>query len=601
MSETTKIVKRSLPKRYRSESIFRAFGLAAIIVGMAFVVILFANIIGKGYPAFLQSYIKLPVYFDEQVIDPSGERDPEVMARADYQGLIKQSLRERFPGVSGRRDKLALYKLISQGAGFELQDMVLDNPDIIGTTQEIWLLADDEIDVFLKGNVTRLEQFELTGRPVVSAVSGEVEVTTDGPAFAPVLERMQELFEREQRRAQRELERAREKLDDLKQDLVQNTELLAEAERYDYPTRIDRLKEIIKNTQGQISDEEFIIKVLEERIAGYQKSLEGTSAAEVDIPSDAASYLLELQGGLVRITALGRNSARGTVLNTLDPTSDEQGLKVVILETPESERRVTDRTIGWVRQLQRQGVVDKKFNTIFFTHGDSREPEQSGIAGALAGSFFTLIVTLLLSFPIGVGAAIYLEEFAPKNRWTDLIEVNINNLAAVPSIVFGLLGLAVFINYFGLPRSAPVVGGLVLTLMTLPTIIIASRAALKSVPPSIREAALGMGASRMQAMFHHILPLALPGMLTGTIIGMAQALGETAPLLMIGMVAFIVDIPQGMFDNATVLPVQIYLWADSPERAFVERTSAAIMVLLGFLITMNALAVFLRKKFERKW
>jgi phosphate transport system permease protein len=601
MSETTKIVKRSLPKRYRSESIFRAFGLAAIIVGMAFVVILFANIIGKGYPAFLQSYIKLPVYFDEQVIDPSGERDPEVMARADYQGLIKQSLRERFPGVSGRRDKLALYKLISQGAGFELQDMVLDNPDIIGTTQEIWLLADDEIDVFLKGNVTRLEQFELTGRPVVSAVSGEVEITTDGPAFAPVLERMQELFEREQRRAQRELERAREKLDDLKQDLVQNRELLAEAERYDYPTRIDRLKEIIKNTQGQISDEEFIIKVLEERIAGYQKSLEGTSAAEVDIPSDAASYLLELQGGLVRITALGRNSARGTVLNTLDPTSDEQGLKVVILETPESERRVNDRTIGWVRQLQRQGVVDKKFNTIFFTHGDSREPEQSGIAGALAGSFFTLIVTLLLSFPIGVGAAIYLEEFAPKNRWTDLIEVNINNLAAVPSIVFGLLGLAVFINYFGLPRSAPVVGGLVLTLMTLPTIIIASRAALKSVPPSIREAALGMGASRMQAMFHHILPLALPGMLTGTIIGMAQALGETAPLLMIGMVAFIVDIPQGMFDNATVLPVQIYLWADSPERAFVERTSAAIMVLLGFLITMNALAVFLRKKFERKW
>lgn len=601
MSETTKIVKRSLPKRYRRESIFRAVGLAAIIVGMAFVVILFTNIIGKGYPAFLQSYIKLPVYFDEQVIDPSGERDPEVMARADYQGLIKQSLRERFPGVSGRRDKLALYKLISQGAGFELQDMVLDNPDMIGTTQEIWLLADDEIDVFLKGNVTRLEQFELTGRPVVSGVSGEVEITTDGPAFAPVIERMQELFEREQKRALRELERAREKLDDLKQDLVQNRELLAEAERYDYPTRIDRLKEIIKNTQGQISDEEFIIKVLEERIAGYQKSLEGTSAAEVDIPSDAASYLLELQGGLVRITALGRNSASGTVLNTLDPTSDDQGLKLVILETPESERRVNDRTIGWVRQLQRQGVVDKKFNTIFFTHGDSREPEQSGIAGALAGSFFTLIVTLLLSFPIGVGAAIYLEEFAPKNRWTDLIEVNINNLAAVPSIVFGLLGLAVFINYFGLPRSAPLVGGLVLTLMTLPTIIIASRAALKSVPPSIREAALGMGASRMQAMFHHILPLALPGMLTGTIIGMAQALGETAPLLMIGMVAFIVDIPQGMFDNATVLPVQIYLWADSPERAFVERTSAAIMVLLGFLITMNALAVFLRKKFERKW
>jgi phosphate transport system permease protein len=202
---------------------------------------------------------------------------------------------------------------------------------------------------------------------------------------------------------------------------------------------------------------------------------------------------------------------------------------------------------------------------------------------------------------MGVAAAVYLEEFAPQNRWTDLIEVNINNLAAVPSIVFGLLGLAVFINFFGLPRSAPLVGGLVLTLMTLPTIIIASRAALKSVPPSIREAALGIGASKMQMVFHHVLPLSMPGMLTGTIIGMAQALGESAPLLMIGMIAFIVDIPTSVTDPATALPVQIYLWADSPERAFVERTSAAIMVLLAFLITMNALAVVLRKKFERRW
>jgi phosphate transport system permease protein len=217
------------------------------------------------------------------------------------------------------------------------------------------------------------------------------------------------------------------------------------------------------------------------------------------------------------------------------------------------------------------------------------------------GSIYTLLVTLILSFPIGVAAAVYLEEFAPRNRWTDLIEVNINNLAAVPSIVFGLLGLAVFINFFGMPRSAPVVGGLVLTLMTLPTIIIASRAALKSVPPSIREAALGVGASPMQTIIYHVLPLSMPGMLTGTIIGMAQALGETAPLLMIGMVAFIVDIPQGIFDPSTVLPVQIYLWADSPERAFVERTSAAIMILLGFLILMNALAVVLRKRFERRW
>ena len=217
------------------------------------------------------------------------------------------------------------------------------------------------------------------------------------------------------------------------------------------------------------------------------------------------------------------------------------------------------------------------------------------------GSFYTLLITFLLSFPIGVASAVYLEEFAPKNRWTDLIEVNINNLAAVPSIVFGLLGLAVFINFFGLPRSAPLVGGLVLSLMTLPVIIIAGRAALTSVPPSIREAALGMGASKLQMVGHHVLPLAMPGMLTGSIIGMARALGESAPLLMIGMVAFIVDVPRGFTDPATVLPVQIYLWADLPERAFVERTSAAIMVLLGFMILMNGLAIVLRKRFERRW
>jgi phosphate transport system permease protein len=268
---------------------------------------------------------------------------------------------------------------------------------------------------------------------------------------------------------------------------------------------------------------------------------------------------------------------------------------------PEDERRVDDQQIEWIDRFADQGRMEKRFNTTFFTAGDSREPELAGIRGAVMGSVYTLMVTLLLAFPLGVATAVYLEEFAPRNRWVDLIEVNINNLAAVPSIVFGLLGLAVFINFFGLPRSAPLVGGLVLTLMTLPTIIIAGRAALKSVPPSIRDAALGMGASKLQTITQHVLPLAMPGMLTGTIIGMAQALGESAPLLMIGMVAFIVDIPGGPLEPATVLPVQIYLWADSPERAFVERTSAAIMVLLAFLIAMNALAVVLRKRFEMRW
>ena len=419
------VVNASLEKRYARERRFKTLGLGAVILGLVFVSILFIDIVSKGYTAFVQTHVTLEVYFDPEIIDPEGTRDLEAIARADFRQLVRKPLREMFPDVKKRRDKRALYSIVSSGAPFQLLDMVRADPDLIGTRQTVDLIMDDDIDMLVKGHIDR--------------------------------------------------------------------------------------------------------------------------------------------------------------------------------NAPASDRRVNDKTIGWIEKLEAQGLVTTKFNTGFFTNGDSREPELAGIGGAVAGSFYTLLVTLALSFPIGVAAAIYLEEFAPKNRLTDLIEVNINNLAAVPSIVFGLLGLAMFINLFGLPRSAPLVGGLVLTLMTLPTIIIASRAALKSVPPSIREAALGVGASKMQTMFHHVLPLAMPGMLTGTIIGMAQALGETAPLLMIGMVAFIVDIPGGPLDPSTVLPVQVYLWADSPERAFVERTSAAIMVLLAFLIAMNTFAVIMRKRFERRW
>ena len=267
----------------------------------------------------------------------------------------------------------------------------------------------------------------------------------------------------------------------------------------------------------------------------------------------------------------------------------------------ENQRRLNDKQLAWITKLQNEGLVETKFNTQFFTGGDSREPEQAGILGAVVGSALSLLVCFLLSFPLGVLTAVYLEEFAGKGRLNRIIEVNINNLAAVPSIVFGLLGLAIFLNVFGLPRSTPLVGGMVLALMTLPTIIIASRASLRAVPPSIREAATGLGASKVQTTFHHVIPLAMPGMLTGSIIGMAQALGETAPLLMIGMVAFIVDVPAGITDAATALPVQIFLWADSPERGFLEKTSAAIMVLLVFLIVMNLAAILLRRRLENRW
>ena len=264
-------------------------------------------------------------------------------------------------------------------------------------------------------------------------------------------------------------------------------------------------------------------------------------------------------------------------------------------------RRLTDQQMGWLRELEKAGAITTKFNTALFLSGDSREPELAGIGGALVGSFLSILVCIALALPIGVMSAVYLEEFAPKNRYTDLIEVNINNLAAVPSIVFGLLGLAIFLNMFDLPRSAPLVGGMVLSLMTLPTIIIASRASIKAVPPSIREAATALGASWVQVALHHVVPLARPGIMSGTVIGVAQALGETAPLLMIGMVAFVVDIPGGILDAATALPVQVFLWSDIPERAFSERTAAAILILLAFTMLMNLTAVILRRKFETSW
>ena len=424
-AETQAIVARSLKRRYWAERRFRLYGLAAVCAGMAFLFYLFFVIFSNGLGAFRQTQVRLAIHFDPAVIAPDGNRDIDALRAADYQALIRAALKSRFPAVEGRAASRELSRLVSGSAAFDLQQRVIGDPGVIGTVEDLWVLASDAVDLLKKGHIDR-------------------------------------------------------------------------------------------------------------------------------------------------------------------------GI-------PEDERPLSDAQLSWVEQLEADGALALKFNTAFLTGGDSREPEKAGIRGAVVGSFLTLMLTLLLSFPLGVATAIYLEEFAVRNRWTDIIEVNINNLAAVPSIVFGLLGLAVFIGFFGLPRSAPLVGALVLTLLTLPTIIIASRAALKAVPPSIREAALGMGASRIQMVAHHVLPLAMPGMLTGTIIGMARALGESAPLLMIGMVAFIVDIPTGFTDAATALPVQIFLWSDSPERGFMEKTSGAIIVLLAFLVVMNTAAVILRKRFERRW
>jgi phosphate transport system permease protein len=337
------------------------------------------------------------------------------------------------------------------------------------------------------------------------------------------------------------------------------------------------------------------------RAAIYRLFPEVESTAEQRALRDILSNGAQFQ---VRDRVVADPSLIGQTVSVWVPVADpfDQLHKGVIdRDLPPDRRRVSDQEIAWFDRLVEQDRIRSVFNTMLFTAADSRFPELAGLKGALLGSFYLLLVCGLLSVPIGVSAAIYLEEFAPKNRWTDLIEININNLAAVPSIVFGLLGLAVFLGFFGLPRSAPLVGGMVLSLMTLPTIIIATRAAFKAVPPSIREAALGIGASRIQTVTHHVLPLAMPGIMTGTIIGLAQALGETAPLLLIGMNAFITAAPDSMLVPSTALPTQIFIWFDSPERGFVARTSAAIMVLLGFLILMNAAAVYLRRRFERRW
>ena len=426
ISETQSRVAARLARRHAGEKRFKLLSLGAVWVGLVFLGVLLFTVIGSGHTAFLQTKILLNVTLEETDLGEAGEGgQAQAIAGANYNGVIKRTLRAVFPEARSRSDKRALYRLVSVGAAYEIREAMMEHENPVGTPVAVWLTASDDVDLIIKGTVPRT--------------------------------------------------------------------------------------------------------------------------------------------------------------------------------APADQRHLSDQQMNWIESLEKTEAVKARFNTTFFTSGDSREPELAGVLGGAMGSLYAILVCLAISFPLGVMSAVYLECFAPKNRLTEFIEVNINNLAAVPSIVFGLLGLAIFLNAFMLPRSAPLVGGMVLSLLTLPTIIIAGRAAIKSVPPSVREAALALGASPVQAVFHHVLPLAMPGILTGTIIGTAGALGETAPLLMIGMVAFIVDVPTSVVDPSTVLPVQIFLWSDIPEKAFVERTSAAILVLLSFVCLLNLFAVYLRKRFETRW
>ena len=548
-------------RRYRVEARFRAYGVAALVVAAVFLVILIADIVTKGLPAFTQHALMLEVSVPADAFE--GRNDAATIRSADYFPITRDALKAVIPGIEGRGPERTLTRLLSTGAPDVLRDRLVADPSLIGKAVEVPLLLSDDADLYYKGAGTSIVSRPGRGIATPSDVTGEITLLTSANDFG-------------------------DNLVVLKRDLRERAQKLsAEADRlqrWGSPTVLGRIKEL--RDEAEAHRQRFDAPRVEEALDGGMPSL-----------------LVAINGGLVKITKLSDSAGTGDVLLPLLSTNEAKAgeWRIVTYLTPESNRKVTDQEVAFLERLKALGRVERGFNWLFFTSGDSREPELAGIRGALFGTALTLIVTLALCLPIGVLGAVYLEEFAPKNRLTSLVEVNINNLAAVPSIVFGLLGLAVFLNFFGLPRSAPLVGGLVLALLVLPTIIIASRAALKAVPPSIKEAALGVGASHQQAVFHHVLPLAMPGIMTGTIIGMAHALGETAPLLMIGMIAFIVDVPKGFTESATVLPVQIYLWSDLPEVAFQAKTAATIMVLLVFLFVMNGMAIWLRRSFERRW
>ncbi len=564
LDTTSDAAKARVKSRYRSEGRFRCYGLIALAVTATFLVTLIVDIVRKGLPAFFEHTASLDVVLDTALVDPDGKGTPEALRAGDYAAAANAALASAIPGIEGRSARKELQKLLSPGAADDIREAVLADRSLVGTTKTLPLLLAADADLYLKTPATAIIQGPAT-RGIATAIdnAGEMTILSSSNDFAPFLVQV-------------------------KNSLHQRAETLRK--------EADRLERLGNDALG-------------ERIADVRKEADaldarhGSAGTPEDLDSKMPSLLIAINGGLVKVKTLANETAKGERLLPLTSTNEAQpgSWSVTTYQTAEDDRKVSDRTVAFLERLKSDGKIQKSVSWRFFSSGDSRDPELAGIRGAVVGSLLTLIVTMGFSLPIGILAAIYLEEFAPKNRFTDLIEININNLAAVPSIVFGLLGLAMFLNFFGLPRSAPLVGGLVLALLILPTIIIAARAALKAVPPSIKEAALGLGASKHQAVFHHVLPLAMPGIMTGTIIGMAHALGETAPLLMIGMIAFIVDVPKSLTEAATVLPVQIYLWSDLPEAGFKAKTAAAIMILLVVLFLLNGTAIWLRKKFERRW
>jgi phosphate transport system permease protein len=594
------IVNRQIKRRHAAEARFRWFGITMVATAIAACGLLLLSVIAQSIPALTENRLHLTLQVTPEKADPFGKRVPsEIREQGNFYGLVQDALIQRFPTAEADGKLDDLFDVVTSLAAVPIGRTLAQDPSLIGKSLDVSLPINDDLDLFLKGayGKTRVSQGD---EPLNVSKAADNTFTLSGgraPFAKPVANLREDLAV-----AATELETAlglkRQRLSIAQTQVAALKARVAELKASGGPglaaaeALADQAQTLVDNLTGET-------EVDVATIAAYRAAVKGEGGF-IELNDDKPSILVELRGATYKLTRIAPTSAQGVLL-ARSPQSVDYVWRTVQIATPQNGRAVNDEVIAFGRQLQNEGAIRPALNTTIFTNSDSNEPELSGILSALVGSIFTLLVTFCTAVPIGVATAVYLEEFAPKNALTDFIEVNINNLAAVPSIVFGLLGFAVFLTFFNMPRSAPIVGGIVLTLMSLPVIIIASRAALKAVPPSIREAALGVGASKMQAIFHHVLPLAMPGIMTGSILAMAHALGETAPLLMIGMVAFIADVPTSLTDSATVLPVELFMWAGRPERAWEPRTAMAILILLLFMIVMNAVAIFLRRKFERRW
>lgn len=579
---TREIVNARLKSRYAAEARFKWFGISMAALAIISALVLLISIGIQAAPSMSESRLALKLNLAAEKIDPSGSKDPvSIRANADISGLINDELLKRFPNAEAEGSLDAITEIVTSIATTPLALKISKQPDLIGKQFDVNFAVNDDLDMYFKGGFGKTQAFNnFSDLAIVNRPDGIVEIASMNNGFTGVRSEMLGFVRQASIAKQSEVNILNARLASLKTDA---------AAKPDDSELASQIFEI----EGQISTAQDFVNA-------SQAALKSGQGA-VTLSSNMPSLIVYANGGAFLAQTISTDRISAKVLVSANPNAPKLAPKLEILKTAADDRPINDLTIAVGTILKNEGLIKQRPNITLLTRSDSNDAEMAGVMSAIIGSFMTLLVTFSLAVPIGIMAAIYLEEFAPKNAWTDFIEVNINNLAAVPSIVFGLLGFSVFLHFFGLPRSAPIVGGIVLSLMSLPVVIIASRAALKAVPPSIREAALGVGASKVQAVFHHVLPLAVPGMMTGAILAMAHALGETAPLLMIGMVAFIADIPKSITDAATVLPVEVFMWAGRPERAWDAKTSAAIIVLLVFMLIMNAVAIILRRKFERRW